>query len=52
VLRIARRQFCRWKQRPLTDALWVRAHRVNALVDTHREDPEFGYWFLANKARK
>ena len=25
---------------------------MNALVDAHREDPEFGYRFLANEARK
>ncbi len=25
---------------------------MNALVDAHREDPKFGYLFLANEARK
>lgn len=43
VLNIARQPFYRWKQHPLTDAAWVRAHRVNALVDAHQEDPEFGW---------
>ena len=30
----------------------MRAHRVNALRAAHQEDPEFGYRFLANEARK
>ncbi|MBX3196007.1 MAG: IS3 family transposase [Microbacteriaceae bacterium] len=52
VLKIARQPFYRWKQRPVTEAAWVQAHRRNALLDAHREDPEFGYRFLANEARK
>ncbi len=52
VLKLARQPYYRWKQRPVCDAGWVQAHRVNALVDAHREDPEFGYRFLANEARK
>ena len=27
------------------------AHRANALFDAHRDDPEFGYRFLADEAR-
>jgi putative transposase len=52
VLKIARAPFYRWKQQPVGEATWVRAHRVNALKKAHREDPEFGYRFLANEARK
>jgi transposase InsO family protein len=52
VLKIARAPFYRWKQHPVGEATWVRAHRVNALRQAHREDPEFGYRFLANEARK
>ncbi len=36
----------------MTDAEWVQAHRANALYDAHRDDPEFGYRFLADKARE
>ncbi len=52
VLKIARAPFYRWKQQPVGEATWVRAHRVNALKRAHREDPEFGYRFLAKEARK
>ncbi len=38
VLKLARQPYYRWKQRPVGDAGWVQAHRVNALVDAHRED--------------
>lgn len=52
VLKLARQPYYRWKRSPVGDAVWIRAHRVNALVDAHREDPEFGCRFLANEARK
>ena len=29
----------------------MEAHRANALFDAHRDDPEFGYRFLADEAR-
>ncbi|WP_181371897.1 hypothetical protein [Gordonia paraffinivorans] len=34
----------------VTDAELVAAYRANALFDAHREDPEFGYRFLAGEA--
>ena len=52
VLKLARQPHHRWRKHPVGGAVWVRAHRVNTLVDAHREDPEFGYRFLANEARK
>jgi hypothetical protein len=52
VLKLARQPYYRWKRQPVGDAAWVRAHRLNALRDAHKEDPEFGYRFLANEARK
>jgi transposase InsO family protein len=36
----------------VTEADWVAARRVNALFDAHRDDPEFGYRFLADEARE
>ena len=36
----------------MTEAEWVAAHRANALFDAHRDDPEFGYRFLADEARE
>ncbi|MFG2474718.1 hypothetical protein [Streptomyces fagopyri] len=35
----------------MTDAEFEQATRTNALFDAHREDPEFGYRFLADEAR-
>jgi transposase InsO family protein len=51
VLEIARQPYYRWLAQPVTDAEWVEAHRANALFDAHRDDPEFGYRFLADEAR-
>ena len=52
VLKLARQPYYRWKNTPVGDAVWVRAHRVNALFDAHGEDPTFGYRFLADEARR
>jgi transposase InsO family protein len=52
VLKIARQPYYRWLANPVTDAEWVEAHRANALFDAHRDDPEFGYRFLADEARE
>ncbi|RQX11044.1 IS3 family transposase [Micromonospora inaquosa] len=51
VLKIARQPYYRWLARPVGDAELVAAYRANALVDAHRDDPEFGYRFLADEAR-
>ncbi|WP_255220196.1 hypothetical protein [Gordonia terrae] len=32
---------------PITDAETPAAYRANTVFDAHREDPEFGYRFLA-----
>jgi putative transposase len=52
VLKIARQPYYRWLANPVTDAEWVQAHLANALFDAHRDDPEFGYRFLADEARE
>ncbi|MFE5114325.1 IS3 family transposase [Streptomyces sp. NPDC056663] len=51
VLKLARQPYYRWLERPVTGAEFERATRANALFDAHREDPEFGYRFLADEAR-
>lgn len=51
VLNIARQPYYRWRARPVADAELVKAYRANALFDAHRDDPEFGYRFLADEAR-
>lgn len=50
VREIARQPHYRWLNNPVTDAQRVEAHRANALFDAHREDPEFGYRYLADEA--
>ena len=52
VLKIARQPYYRWLVNPVTDQEWDEAHRLNALVDAHREDPEFGYRYLADEAEE
>jgi transposase InsO family protein len=51
VLKIARQPYYRWLAHPVTDAEVTEAYRANALVDAHRDDPEFGYRFLTDEAR-
>jgi len=51
VLKIARQPYYRWLAAPVTDREWNDAHLANALFDAHRDDPEFGYRFLADEAR-
>jgi putative transposase len=51
VLKIARQPYYRWLATPVTEADLEQAHRANALFDAHKDDPEFGYRFLADEAR-
>ncbi|MER6567447.1 IS3 family transposase [Streptomyces sp. NPDC001093] len=51
VLKLARQPYYRWLAQPVTDAMLEEAYRANALFDAHRDDPEFGYRFLADEAR-
>ncbi|MGW0025460.1 IS3 family transposase [Rhodococcus sp. NPDC003383] len=51
VLKLSRQPYYRWLEHPVTDAELEEAYRANALFDAHREDPEFGYRFLADEAR-
>ncbi len=50
VLKLARQPYYRWLAAPVTTAELKQAHRANALFDAHRDDPEFGYRFLADEA--
>ena len=51
VLHLARQPYYRWLTDPVTASDWRAAHLANALFDAHRDDPEFGYRFLADEAR-
>ncbi|MGS2811476.1 IS3 family transposase [Nocardia sp. MW-W600-9] len=50
VLKIARQPYYRWLADPITAAELDEAYRADALFDAHRDDPEFGYRFLADEA--
>jgi putative transposase len=41
--------FYKWQARPVTDRDWDDAHVINALIDAHADDPEFGYGFLTDE---
>jgi len=50
VLNIARQPYYRWLAQPVTSSEFTLAYRANALFSAHRDDPEFGYRFLADEA--
>ena len=49
VLKLARQPYYRWLAAPVTDRELDEAYLANALFDAHRDDPEFGYRFLADE---
>jgi putative transposase len=51
VLKIARQPYYRWLEQPVSDRLLDEAYLANVVFDAHRDDPEFGYRFLADEAR-
>ena len=51
VLKLCRQQYYRWLDHPITDAELDVAWLTNAIFDAHRDDPEFGYRFLADEVR-
>ena len=52
VLKLCRQQYYRWLKEPITDRELAEAHLANAIFDAHRDDPEFGYRFLADEVRR
>ena len=51
VLQLARQPYYRWRANPVTEAELIEAYRANALLDAHRDDPEFGDRYLVEEAR-
>ena len=51
VLSLARQPYYRWLAHAVTDTEIEQVHLANALFDAHRDDPEFGYRYLADEAR-
>ena len=52
VLDIARQPYYRWLASAVTEAELGEAQLANAVFDAHRDDPEFGYRFLADEVRQ
>ena len=51
VLKLCRSQYYRWLGQPITERQLDEAWLANAIFDAHRDDPEFGYRFLADEVR-
>jgi putative transposase len=49
VLGFSKQAFYQWKTAPVTDRDWADAHLINAAVDIHHDDPEFGYRFITDE---
>ncbi|MDQ0424558.1 transposase InsO family protein [Cellulomonas iranensis] len=49
VLGFSKQAYYAWRSRPVTDRDWDDAHLINAAIDIHHDDPEFGYRFIADE---
>ena len=49
VLGFSKQAFYKWRANPVTDREWSDAHLINAAVDVNRDDPTFGYRFIADE---
>jgi transposase InsO family protein len=49
VLGFSKQAFYKWKARPVTDRDWADAHLINAALEVHHDDPEFGYRFITDE---
>jgi transposase InsO family protein len=48
VLGFSTQAFYKWQANPVSDRDWDDAHTINAILDVHADDPEFGYRFIAD----
>lgn len=49
VLGFSKQAYFAWRACPVTDRDWSDAHLLNAAVDIHHDDPEFGYRFITHE---
>ena len=49
VLGFSKQAFYKWSKAPVTDRDCADAHLINAAIDVHHDDPEFGYRFIADE---
>jgi len=52
VLKFTPQGFYKWLARPYSDRDWDDAHLINAIVDIHHDDPEFGYRFITDELER
>ena len=51
VLCFSPQAYYQWLPNPLSQGDWDDAHLINAAYDMHRDDPAFGYRFIADELR-
>jgi len=49
VLKFSKQGYYRWLRNPVSDRVWNDAHLIDAARDVHRDDPMFGYRFIADE---
>jgi putative transposase len=49
VLGFSKQAFYAWRKSPVTQRDWDDAHLINAAIDIHHDDPEFGYRFITDE---
>ena len=49
VLGFSKQAFYKWQANPVSRRDWDDAHLINAAIDIHHDDPEFGYRFIADE---
>jgi putative transposase len=49
VLGFSKQAFYQWRAQPVSTRAWDDAHLINAAIDIHADDPEFGYRFIADE---
>ena len=51
VLKFSKQAYYRWLANPVSDRDWDDAHVINSALAVHRDDPEFGYRFIADELK-
>jgi putative transposase len=49
VLNFSRQAYYQWAANSVPSGDWEEAHLINAAIDHHRDDPAFGYRFIADE---
>jgi transposase InsO family protein len=49
VLGFSKQAFYKWQAAPVSQRDWDDAHLINAAIDIHHDDPEFGYRFITDE---